>query len=885
MKQKLLKMMLLLCALVVGSGSVWATDLTTSDFVLPSPQFSENFNSLSATSGTGNGSSITLTSQTAFGIFDKITCGKDANTWAIESNATFDSNVLSLSTVGTKNVIASITGKTFGTKGAFSIKVLKTDKSMFGLYAADDANAYAKANSSVYIQNTSGALSINSGSGWVSIGTYTSDIIELLVVYNNTNSDDTYGDGITLASKKAHVYVNGTCVMTGANPTAFTIPGASLTAFRVLPQAASGNNCTVDDVNFYNSLPTAPAVDLSTFEFANTTPSVTLSKVSSTYDASYTQTVSVAPAAYDGTITYSLDEENSTFDVENDAYIDEETGEITISTASNLASAKTIVVKASATATAKYNKPSDATYTLTVNPAPAGVGTPYFSQSAGSYYYGTSFTISCANSDKIYYTTDGTDPSKTNGTLYSGEISIISTVTVKAIGYDGEDSGDIGSVTYTLKAPEVPTFSFSAGSVTEGTDVELEMGDGGTKVVYTTDGSTPTASSTTYSSAITINYPTTIKAATVDAGDNLSSIVTNAYTIVVTKAVTLWSENFNGLSENDTPTEPTNDSYTDVTYACANGAGSSAGNTKVMNANVAEGAGSPELMVGKKGTGTGAAGGTFTITVPLDNIEGTLTLKYKQNANGLKATMTAGLLTNNQTESSKAEQTLTLTNVTKSHTSLTIVFQATTTSNVRLDDIVLTYDKQFDTEPVKVTDAGYATYVSTNPLDFTGKSIKAYIAKGKADYSGVNFTQVNKVPANTGVLLYKDGGTTENIPIFDGTGADATTGNLFVKGTGAPVASVDGNLHNYILNNGASGIGFYKAAGQTVAANRAYIQIDQTASYSIKGFIALPGSDETAVEAVKADAENGVIFNLAGQRIQKLQRGINIVNGRKVVVK
>ena len=172
-------MMLLLCALVVGSGSVWATDLTTSDFVLPSPQFSENFNSLSATSGTGNGSSITLTSQTAFGIFDKITCGKDANTWAIESNATFDSNVLSLSTVGTKNVIASITGKTFGTKGAFSIKVLKTDKSMFGLYAADDANAYAKANSSVYIQNTSGALSINSGSGWVSIGTYTSDIIEL----------------------------------------------------------------------------------------------------------------------------------------------------------------------------------------------------------------------------------------------------------------------------------------------------------------------------------------------------------------------------------------------------------------------------------------------------------------------------------------------------------------------------------------------------------------------------------------------------------------------------------------------------------------------------------------------------------------------------------
>lgn len=196
------------------------------------------------------------------------------------------------------------------------------------------------------------------------------------------------------------------------------------------------------------------------------------------------------------------------------------------------------------------------------------------------------------------------------------------------------------------------------------------------------------------------------------------------------------------------------------------------------------------------------------------------------------------------------------------------------------------------TVPITVTDAGYATYACDVPLDFTGKDIKAYIAKGKPDYSGVTFDLINKVPANTGVLLYYDddfGGETtftEDIPLLTGGGASDVTGNVFKRGEGAAVASESGDLHNYILNKpDAKPLGFYKANGQTVATNRAYIQIDQTASYSIKGFIALPGSEETAVEAVKAEAENGVIFNLAGQRVSKLQRGINIINGKKVVVK
>ncbi len=189
-------------------------------------------------------------------------------------------------------------------------------------------------------------------------------------------------------------------------------------------------------------------------------------------------------------------------------------------------------------------------------------------------------------------------------------------------------------------------------------------------------------------------------------------------------------------------------------------------------------------------------------------------------------------------------------------------------------------------EAVKVTSAGYATYASDSKLDFTGKEIKAYIAEQNGT-TGVTFTQVNKVPANTGVLLYKDGGATEEIPVYDGA-ADDVTGNVFVKGEGAAVTSEDGSYKNYILNKPSEKpIGFYKAAGQTVAKNRAYIHID--ASAPIKEFIALPGfeDDATSIEETLSDSPvNGEnIYNLAGQRLNKMQKGINIVNGKKIMVK
>ena len=149
-------------------------------------------------------------------------------------------------------------------------------------------------------------------------------------------------------------------------------------------------------------------------------------------------------------------------------------------------------------------------------------------------------------------------------------------------------------------------------------------------------------------------------------------------------------------------------------------------------------------------------------------------------------------------------------------------------------------------ESVSVGNLSYATYASDNALDFTGSGIKAFYATESE--GTLSFTQIDKVPANTGVLLYADGGATVDVPLT-GT-ADDVTGNVFVRGTGVAVTYAADN-QNYILFNGDDGIGFYKA-----------------------------NSD---LKDSKDLNDSKVIYNLAGQRLSKTQKGINIVNGKKIL--
>ena len=195
------------------------------------------------------------------------------------------------------------------------------------------------------------------------------------------------------------------------------------------------------------------------------------------------------------------------------------------------------------------------------------------------------------------------------------------------------------------------------------------------------------------------------------------------------------------------------------------------------------------------------------------------------------------------------------------------------------------------TENIVVTSAGYATYVSNYNLDFSDPALKVKAYTVEVASKGVaTLHAINKVPAKTPVLLI---GATEDVPVT--TSTDEVPANHLVAGTGDAVATDGGTVDavaytNMILNNVNDQIGFYFAADNTVATNRAYLHIatslapDAEASRMVMVF----ADDETTgvqnLTPALSEGE-GVVYNLRGQRVAQPTKGLYIINGKKVVMK
>jgi hypothetical protein len=80
------------------------------------------------------------------------------------------------------------------------------------------------------------------------------------------------------------------------------------------------------------------------------------------------------------------------------------------------------------------------------------VATPTFSPGSGTYSSAQSVTISTSTSGAtIRYTTDGSTPTSTTGTVYSGPVTISSSSTLKAIAYEaGFVDSNVATATYTI---------------------------------------------------------------------------------------------------------------------------------------------------------------------------------------------------------------------------------------------------------------------------------------------------------------------------------------------------------------------------------------------------------------------------------------------------
>lgn len=183
-------------------------------------------------------------------------------------------------------------------------------------------------------------------------------------------------------------------------------------------------------------------------------------------------------------------------------------------------------------------------------------------------------------------------------------------------------------------------------------------------------------------------------------------------------------------------------------------------------------------------------------------------------------------------------------------------------------------------EKIDITAAGMATYYTDCALDFTGLTdMYAYIVTKDGD-SNYSLTRVNKVPAKTGLLLYNpNGGVASNVVPVLTEGAENVDGSI-LTGT---LEKTTAGTNDYILNNGAEGVGFYKGNGQDIDMHRAYL----TVAASARPFFLINfDSEATGISFVGREASmNNRFFNLKGQQVKTPQKGLYIVNGKKVIVK
>jgi len=497
----------------------------------------------------------------------------------------------------------------------------------------------------------------------------------------------------------------------------------------------------------------------------------------------------------------------------------------------------------------------------------SSVDAPSFSPIAGAVDAGTTVTLTQAAADQIRYTTDGTDPTKTTGTVYSTPIEITTATTIKAIAIKGDDVSSVATAVYTINVAS-PTFNLEGGSsYMQGTNITITSA--GNTIYYnlTTDGSTPgnpTNASTEYTAPIVLGSGTTkIKAIAYDTYGNASSVITRTYT---------------GMALASLPF-----SWTGTSSAGKDELNAETGVALSLGSNYAESNAPYRLKfdgVGKNVTiYTDAKPENVYFTAKLFNAASTGSkMKVQGSDDGITFTDIEEFTIKG---AASATFEFTTSNAfAATHRAVKLVMSSKD-QNVAVGSIIIS-----SAIPVTITDADYATFVSDKKTDFAGTGITAYTAK--VNGNSVTLTSIEKVPANTPVVVYKDvaATTTFAVPVTTADIAAVSENDLCVSdGTNA----VGDNV--YVLGN-TDGIGFYKwTSNNSLSAGKVYLNVPAiNVPAGSRDYLTFAFEDQaTGVGASLMNSEkckvNSAVFDLQGRRVVNPTKGLYIVNGKKVIVK
>ena len=379
----------------------------------------------------------------------------------------------------------------------------------------------------------------------------------------------------------------------------------------------------------------------------------------------------------------------------------------------------------------------------------------------------------------------------------------------------------------------------------------------------------------------------------------------------------IWSEDWTGAKKDQTPAQ------VNKNYASENAG------TKIYEEALAGGK-SPELLVAKKS-------GSFTATIALYGATGEMTLRYNTNKSLTISSSTKGVTIGEGTKSGNTvEAKITVPAGTET---LTLTFANTTSSNARLDNILLyqgvakkpaglSWGTASRTATIGSADNLFPTLANANKLNVKYSSSDEKVAtineKGEVTLVAAGETNITaefagndeyEAQSVTYALTVKAASTVDikNTPetaytvakalelIEAGEGLDA---KVYVKGIISSIKSVDtgewGNATYNISDNGKEEKvlviyrGYYLGAkdnkftsadqikvGDKVVVYGKLVNYNGTKEMNSGSYIYSQNDKVASVNAITLDKTNAPLYNLAGQRVSNNYKGVVVKNGKK----
>lgn len=518
------------------------------------------------------------------------------------------------------------------------------------------------------------------------------------------------------------------------------------------------------------------------------------------------------------------------------------------------------------------------------------VEAPTFSVVGGTYYTAQSVELSCATDGAtIYYSTDGE-----NYSPYTSAIPVSATTTVYAKAEKDGNWSTVSSSTYTIAEKNNVVFNIEnktlaideSYTVTFGTNSGRDVQSDG-YVSLSSDNAVVTIDNTKVTAAAVGTATITItvtEGATYKAGATTFTVTVPApegQTTAPTGAGSIFEEHFNaaeGTGGNEKPETALDDLWSG-NIASSKFVSDNEGWTYPSNNS------NPLGYVGyqcaKFGNGKNAGYGTTpNITA---TVGATYTLSFKaapwdQESTAMNVTATgatiSGISTSNMTTNQWNDFTAT---VTATEQTFKLTFAATN-NRFFLDEIVIT-DPNAPASTISYTipSSGYGTFCSEYPIDLTKlpEGVKVYAVENH-DGNKATLAEItdDNIKGGVGFVIEGEGNKTVE---FSFTDSENEPNNELV-GTLAPTYL---ELHTaYGLKGGK----FQPNSAGTMRANRAYLP---NTTNGVKALVLEFRDSTTGITHTRTltNEEAEQIFNIAGQRMNEMQKGINIVGGKKVLVK